>query len=495
MSNPSSNNYTPWKTLIFLIAVAALIGLGTLLGMDGTAVGSYSLRYPTAEDFKTIRGRTVDMDQLLEDYHEIDLMDDTVILQLDTLPATVDTSSIQDKDTVFAPPLRDIQFASMEGNHPLNEFYQSLYNSAYLNKRIRILHYGDSQIEGDRITSKVRHTLQYYFSGSGSGWHSMTPLVPSFSMVVESSRQWERYPGFGRKDTSIAHNNYGPLISLSKYSQSDSTDFPKLVIQPRSYAFSTAKKFTTLTFHHSKLLTPIDVFVSQKDTVNDTIHLNMGDSVFQIAVSQPAGKITLEFDGESPDWYGFHADNETGITIDNIPLRGSSGTFFTKLPMGEPEKYFSDETVGLIILQFGGNTVPYIESKEHAKRYGRWIQRNISHLKKRFPNANFLFIGPSDMALKERTQMVTYPFLNDVRLAVKQAAFDENIAFWDIYEAMGGENSIASWVENDPPLASPDYVHFSPRGAALIGQWLSEAIITDYELWKMKKEDGNVENP
>jgi len=91
--------------------------------------------------------------------------------------------------------------------------------------------------------------------------------------------------------------------------------------------------------------------------------------------------------------------------------------------------------------------------------------------------------------------MVTYPFLVDVRDAVKKAALDENIAFWDIFEAMGGVNSMSSWVENDPPLASSDYVHFSPKGAALIGQWLSEALITDYELWKMKKEDGEKGNP
>lgn len=496
MSNSPSNNLSPWKTLLFLIAVGALIGAGTLLNLDGTKIGNYTLRYPTAEDFKTIRGRSVDMDQLLEDYHEIDLMDDTVILQIDTAASegTIDTGR-KSTDTAYAPPMRDIQYVKDSGVHPLDRFYESLYEERFASERIRILHYGDSQIEGDRITSKVRHTLQYYFAGSGSGWHSLTPLVPSFSMVVEPSRHWKRYPGFGRKDTTITHDHYGPLITLSRFSESDSTDLPSLVVQPRGYAFSTAKKFSSLTFHHSALESEMTVFITQKDTVRDTLYLSPGMQSFEFSVMQPASAILLEFDGQSPDWYGFHADPSSGVVMDNIPLRGSSGTFFVKLPEGEPEKYFADETVGLIILQFGGNTVPYIESKEHAERYGRWIQRNIAHLKRRFPQADFLFIGPSDMAVKDRTQMVTYPFLEDVRDAVKKAALDENIAFWDIFEAMGGVNSMSSWVENDPPLASSDYVHFSPKGAALIGQWLSEALITDYELWKMKKEDGEKGNP
>lgn len=495
MSDSSSNNFSPWKTLLFLIGVGALIGAGTLLGLDGIQVGSYTLRYPTAEDFKSVRGRTVDMDQLLEDYHEIDLLDDTIILQIDTTKLDTALQRSEKEDIAQKPPRRNIQYPMSNSDHPLKRFYESLYRQEYKNRRIRILHYGDSQIEGDRITSKVRHTLQSYFEGYGSGWHSMTPLVPSFSMIVEPSRHWQRYPGFGKKDTTIEHAIYGPMITLSRFSSSDSTDLPSLTIKPRSYAFSTAKRFDGLRFHHSPLVEDMTVYITRDDTIRDSLNLNEGDSTFYIAVDSRDGEVHLEFDGISPDWYGFHADANRGLTMDNIPLRGSSGTFFVKLPIGEPEQYFADESVGLIILQFGGNTVPYIESEEHAAQYGRWIKRNIAHLKKRFPQADFLFIGPSDMAVKDRTQMVTYPYLVAVRNALKNAAYEENIAFWDIYEAMGGRNSMSSWVENDPPLASSDYVHFSPKGAALIGQWLSEALITDYELWKMKKEDGNTDAP
>ena len=49
-----------------------------------------------------------------------------------------------------------------------------------------------------------------------------------------------------------------------------------------------------------------------------------------------------------------------------------------------------------------------------------------------------LVIGPGDMAKKEKTSFVTYPILEDVRDALKAAAFETNSCFWDMYLNMGG---------------------------------------------------------
>ncbi len=54
------------------------------------------------------------------------------------------------------------------------------------------------------------------------------------------------------------------------------------------------------------------------------------------------------------------------------------------------------------------------------------------------------------MAKKEKTSLVTYPILEDVRDALKAAAFETNSCFWDMYLNMGGENSIQRWSEEKP---------------------------------------------
>jgi hypothetical protein len=43
---------------------------------------------------------------------------------------------------------------------------------------------------------------------------------------------------------------------------------------------------------------------------------------------------------------------------------------------------------------------------------------------------------------------------------------------------MGGKNSMPGWVKSDPPLASPDHIHFAPSGSAMVSDWLINAFKT-----------------
>jgi lysophospholipase L1-like esterase len=45
-----------------------------------------------------------------------------------------------------------------------------------------------------------------------------------------------------------------------------------------------------------------------------------------------------------------------------------------------------------------------------------------------------------------------------------------------------------SWVQNQPPYAGPDYIHFTPLGARKIADLLSKAILEEYRIWKQVKE-------
>ena len=51
--------------------------------------------------------------------------------------------------------------------------------------------------------------------------------------------------------------------------------------------------------------------------------------------------------------------------------------------------------------------------------------------------------------------------------------------FWDMYEVMGGKNSMVEWVKLN--LAATDYIHFAPAGARKISTLLYSALIKEYE--------------
>ena len=57
---------------------------------------------------------------------------------------------------------------------------------------------------------------------------------------------------------------------------------------------------------------------------------------------------------------------------------------------------------------------------------------------------------------------------------------EAGIAFWDSYAAMGGANSIIRWVNANPPLATNDYVHFTPRGARYLAELFCTALLDVY---------------
>lgn len=85
------------------------------------------------------------------------------------------------------------------------------------------------------------------------------------------------------------------------------------------------------------------------------------------------------------------------------------------------------------------------------------------------------------MSRKEGEDYVSHPNIEFIRDAQRRAAFKAGCAFWDLYEAMGGKNSMPSWVFADPPLANKDFTHFTPKGARLVSEMLYKALMIAYE--------------
>jgi lysophospholipase L1-like esterase len=142
-----------------------------------------------------------------------------------------------------------------------------------------------------------------------------------------------------------------------------------------------------------------------------------------------------------------------------------------------------------VILQFGGNSVPYIDTKKRAQKFGSYFGSNLRYLKALLPQSSFIVIGPSDMSTKIKGKFVTYPMLETIRNEVQKATQQEGIAYYDMYEVMGGKNSMPNWVTAEPPLAGPDYVHFTTRGAKKMAASFYTALMKDYKLYLEPPKD------
>jgi lysophospholipase L1-like esterase len=475
----------PIKTLLFTVSVFVLLA-GTMLvtPSEGVKIGEFNFHMPTfGEMFLSEKVEYADVSEIIEQQFDIDSLAGLAIDD-GNAAGEIDTASYH----ALVESIHKIEFNS-EGRENLAQFFQKLKSG----QLARIMHYGDSQLEGDRITAPFRNKLQSKFGGSGLGLRpAVQPYDFVFSAVQTNSGNWVRYPIYGKVDTLVQHNNYGVMGAFSRFAPLtfDSIPFQRntlheaeLSIAKSNISYNRTREYKRLRLFYGNAKSPVtlQLFVSEVLVFSGTLKPDLDYDVLSIVLPEATDNVTLKFSGyDSPDVYGIELVDTTGIIVDNIALRGSSGTIFTQTDFKHSTKMYKDLNPGLFILQFGGNVMPYIKDQKAIDNYGRWFASQIKRLKQSCPNAAVIVIGPSDMSTKDKDKYVTYDYLPAVVEALKQAAFSTGSGYWDMYRAMGGYNSMPGWVNAEPPLAQPDYVHFSPRGSTLISNMFYNAFMLEY---------------
>jgi len=371
-----------------------------------------------------------------------------------------------------------IQFAG-ENVSLLYPFFRNLDQIASGHKRpTRILHFGDSQIENDRMTALIRYRLQRNFGGTGTGLVQAIPLYSgSLSYSQEEEGEWLRYTYFGKRDSTIAHKSYGIMGAFASIPTPEEDSWPMLY-----YRFNTSRRSGQVrrvrVFMHS-YVDGASLAFRANDDFSDTIReIPDGFSVADFRHFEEMRELQINFNlPEGGRIYGISFESEGGLQVDNIAMRGGSGLIFTSMNRGTQKSILDILSPGLILLQYGGNVVPYMNSSY----YRRAFKRQLKFFKEVCPGTPVIVIGPSDMAIREEGHFVTYPGLESIRDALRDACLASGFGFWDLYEAMGGKNSMASFVEADPPLANPDYVHFSNLGVNLVAEMFYNALMLEYK--------------
>ena len=84
--------------------------------------------------------------------------------------------------------------------------------------------------------------------------------------------------------------------------------------------------------------------------------------------------------------------------------------------------------------------------------------------------------------------MQTYPHLPKLIDSLREMCLNNDVAYWDLYSAMGGYNSMVNWVNSNPPLAGSDYIHFTYTGSNHASELLCLGLMKAYELYEIKEQ-------
>jgi archaellum biogenesis ATPase FlaH len=90
----------------------------------------------------------------------------------------------------------------------------------------------------------------------------------------------------------------------------------------------------------------------------------------------------------------------------------------------------------LIILQYGGNVLPVINSEKNVKGYMKQLANSIKTLRSFCLNAQFIFIGPADMTKTYKGKKQTDKHLELLVRELKVMCKEQNLIFFDMYAAM-----------------------------------------------------------
>ena len=158
---------------------------------DGLTIGGLSLRFPSyAEDIRPAQAE-VDVDAVLSKVNQSfemtvsDNLLDSMRFFRNYLKENPNRIYLPNDDYTFFDPL----FAQLEAAQEQGKTY-------------RIMHYGDSQIEMDRISSVLREKLQEHFGGSGP---NMIPAIQPVATISVSQRAsgLSRYMVYGEANRAV----------------------------------------------------------------------------------------------------------------------------------------------------------------------------------------------------------------------------------------------------------------------------------------------------
>ena len=97
--------------------------------------------------------------------------------------------------------------------------------------------------------------------------------------------------------------------------------------------------------------------------------------------------------------------------MSNIAMRGSSGTSFGAVDYKSMSFMHKELNTKLIIMQFGGNSVPFFKDSSSVRGYAYRFRKQIEYVQSCSKDAAIIVIGPSDMAQYKEGIYSTFSFL------------------------------------------------------------------------------------
>ncbi len=398
--------------------------------------------------------------------------------ELDSVQATIDSVAHESKESC-RPGITCIEDYSSDST-ALDNFLKAMMLLKAKKKTVRIAFYGDSFIEGDVFCGHVRDTLQSLYGGRGVGYVPITSNVTGFRNTIKHAYDHFKTYSIVTKKDSMDIVDMGPAGYAFR-------PLPENWVQYKVSKQRYLREFSEMRLYYRNSGDAI-LHYTLDDSLNGSIPLKRTEKLREWRYRKPATK-TVAYKFEQPDslqLYGASFENGEGVYVDNFSMRGNSGVGLDAIAPNAFKEFNSYRDYKLIILQYGLNVVGTDSGRYNW--YARRMITVIEKIKKSFPKASILLVSVSDKSTNEDGEFKTVKTIPALRNTQRYIAQQTGIAFWDLFEAMGGENSMVKFVEADPALAAKDYTHLTFKGGRVLSNKLVNSLLYELERFEIESE-------
>lgn len=381
----------------------------------------------------------------------------------------------------FNLPCLKIELNKIENDSvALKSFYKKLHrlkNDSV--QKVSIVHIGDSHIQADYFSGKVRQNLQSEFGNAGRGLifpYKLAKTNGQESFKSSSNVEWESkrcvFP-----DLPLPTGISGITIK----STVANAELKIMLSNENGLHYGTNK----ITLFHEKGPNTFDFLVYDNDNhIQGFINSNIkGDYSFTSKIDLDTFLNQFIIKAYRKDSfqtyaqiYGLLLENKSrGILYNTIGVNGAefrhynlSNKFIEQLPALKPD---------LVIISLGTNDA--FRKGFNPTLFASNIDLLVKSIQKNNPKANILLTTPSDSYRKKGKSKADNPDIKLARNIMVDYCLKNNIAYWDLYEIMGGVGSIKKWKAKG--LVQPDLLHFTKSGYELQAKLLYNALINGFK--------------
>lgn len=358
---------------------------------------------------------------------------------------------------------QDSSFIAIDNYDALARFYHRLKQKEHLERPVRIAVLGDSFIEGDIFTAPLRTLLQDKYGGGGLGWLPMSSTIAGFRTSL-------RHDFSGWTDKSVLSSAQDAQTFTGHYY------IPKDAAWSRYSVASDTKPFTEAVLYYTL---SDEGKISLSSNQNEAIlerTLTPSNLIARERIVLPTEQSSIKLNIHSPNGlriYGLALENTNGVSVDNMSLRGASGSNLLSIDDDLSQSFCEARPYDLIILQYGLNVAN--RKQTNYNFYAKTLRAMINKLRRVAPEADILVMSVSDRASKTGQGLTTMKEIFYLHEVQQEISREQGCAFWSMLHAMHSIGGIAQMANRGE--AAKDYTHLSHKGGAVVAKQFMKAIL------------------